>query len=155
MKIKWKICKPLLYLIQIVNKIKKKSAYFMCLSRCMKRCLWRWVRNLGFWVARGSNWFMLTRPSSGRTVSTHTRQMLSRQDVTNMLETDPLQQNSNGSHVSLMLYDYNWVRMTLQHQYTPFTMWMNNSCTAVHNTTLNITFFYRFFIVVLHILPLQ
>lgn len=70
--------------------ISTNVTHFMCLTRCMNRCLCLCVRNFGFWAAKGSNWLMLIRPSSGSTVSTQRRQMLSRHEVTSMLDTEPL-----------------------------------------------------------------
>jgi len=62
----------------------------MCFSRWRSLCLCLCVRNRGLWAASGSKWLIFTKPSSGRTVSDHNRQILSLHDVTNILETDPL-----------------------------------------------------------------
>ena len=81
----------------------------MCFKRCMNLCLWRWVRKRGFWAASGSKLFMLTSPSSGRTVSTHNRQMESSQLVTNIFATLPLHKIFS-SHVKFkMLYIYGMI----------------------------------------------
>ena len=67
------------------------GTYRIWCNRCMKRLRCRWVWNAGEGVAVGSSCCRSTRPSSGRIVSHHTRQMLSRHDVINMFDTPPLQ----------------------------------------------------------------
>lgn len=68
--------------------------YFICLSRCINRCLCIvWCRCLPCCpcLSVPSNWLMLAKPSiSGGIVSVQTRQMLSRHDVTSMFDTEPL-----------------------------------------------------------------
>jgi len=84
---------------------KHTVTYFICFNLCINLCLWRCVLNLGFCAARGSNWFMLTSPSSGKTVSTQIRQMLSRHDVTSMFDTEPLKTKKK-THVIFLNYQY-------------------------------------------------
>ena len=67
-----------------------RQHYLKWCSLCMKRRLCLRVLNMGFCVASGLSWSTSTKPSSGRIVSHHSREMLSLHDVINMLATDPL-----------------------------------------------------------------
>lgn len=68
----------------------KGPTNLMVFNLCMKRFLCLCVWYLGSNDALGSNCSKSTNPSSGSTVSIHSRQTLSAQDDTNMLATDPL-----------------------------------------------------------------
>ncbi len=75
--------------------------YLMWLSLSMSLFLCLCVWNSGTVLEVGSSCCKSTRPSSGRIVSHHIRQMLSLQLVINMLATDPLKLNKEKCNLTL------------------------------------------------------